>query len=206
MGPHSHVVTAARPDERRSAMTGPTNKDEWRRHIRATSVPIPADVATAVQTYLLELLADIPGLVLFYRSMPGEIDLEPVADQLGWQRMVVTRTPDEGPLTIHPAIGAMEQHRYGFAQPVDDAMVIEPHHVSATLVPAMAFDRTGARLGHGRGYYDELLARIPADRPRVGVTTEQFFVDQIPTEPHDIPMTHVVTETGITDFIPDDGW
>ena len=50
MGPHSHVVTAARPDERRSAMTGPTNKDEWRRHIRATSVPIPADVATAVQT------------------------------------------------------------------------------------------------------------------------------------------------------------
>ena len=64
MGPHSHVVTAARPDERRSAMTGPTNKDEWRRHIRATSVSIPADVATAVQTYLLELLADIPGLVL----------------------------------------------------------------------------------------------------------------------------------------------
>jgi 5-formyltetrahydrofolate cyclo-ligase len=175
-------------------------KKEWRAYLRATAKPVDAPTTAALVANVVKLVKGIPGLILFYRSMPGEAALEDAADELGWQRFATTRTPDEGPLTIHPAIGAMEQHRYGFAQPVDDAMDLPPHHISATLVPGMAFDQTGVRLGHGRGYYDELLSRIPSDRPRIGITVDRLLFDALPSEPHDIPMTHIVTESRIIEL------
>ena len=154
-----------------------------------------------MQANLLRALADVKGLILIYRHMPGEVPLEQVADELGWTRCCVTRTPDEGPLTIHPAVGPMERHRYGFAQPVDGALELPPHHLSAVVVPGFAFDRLGNRLGHGGGYYDELLERLPADRPRIGVTLSEFLFDELPVEPHDISMTHLVTEHDIVELI-----
>ena len=178
-----------------SDSSAPTTKAEWRRHVRnLRATPIDDADVTALHDNLVDLLDTIPGLLLFYRAMEGEVPLEPVADRIGWTRFAVTRTPDEGPLTIHPAIGAMERHRYGFAQPVEGALELPPHHLSAAIVPALAFDLSGTRLGHGAGYYDQLLATLPADRPRIGVTLHRFLYDRLPSEPHDVPMTHLVTD------------
>lgn len=182
-------------------MAEPTTKAAWRSHFKERRVEVDAAAAGALQANLIRVLRPIGGLLLFYRSMAGEVPLEPVADELGWARFCVTRTPDDGPLTIHPAVGAMEQHRYGFAQPVEGAMELPPHHLSAVVVPGVAFDRRGNRLGHGAGYYDELLSRVPADRPRIGVALEEFVVDELPVEPHDISMTHLVTEQDIAELI-----
>ena len=137
-------------------------------------------------------------MILFYRAMPNELSLDGLADALGWQRFAVTRTPSSGPLTLHPATGAMEQHRFGFPQPTADAFELQPRHISLALVPGVAFDRHGTRLGHGAGYYDELLARLPLDCPRVGVACRDLVFEQLPSEPHDIPMTHLATEDGVT--------
>ena len=139
------------------------------------------------------------SLILFYRAMANELSLDGLADAVGWQRFAVTRTPPDGPLTLHPAIGAMEQHRYGFPQPTADAFELQPRHISLALVPGVAFDRHGTRLGHGVGYYDELLARLPEDCPRVGVACRDIVFDQLPSEPHDVPMTHLATEDGVID-------
>ncbi len=143
-----------------------------------------------------------PGanLILFYRAMANELSLDRLADAVGWQRFAVTRTPPDGPLTLHPAIGAMEQHRYGFAQPTADAFELQTRHISLALVPGVAFDRHGTRLGHGVGYFDELLARLPEDCPRVGVACRDIVFDQLPSEPHDVPMTHLATEDGVVDL------
>lgn len=142
------------------------------------------------------------GLILFYRAMADELSLNGLADGLGWQRFAVTRTPDAGPLTLHPAIGAMEQHRYGFPQPTADAFELQPRHISLALVPGVAFDRHGTRLGHGVGYFDELLSRLPDDCPRVGVAPSELVFDRLPWEPHDVPMTHLATEDGVVAVIP----
>ncbi len=141
----------------------------------------------------------LPGanLILFYRAMPNELSLDSLADAVGWQRFAVTRTPPDGPLTLHPAIGAMEQHRYGFPQPTADAFELQPRHISLGLVPGVAFDRHGTRLGHGVGYFDELLARLPENCPRVGVACRYLVFDQLPSESHDVPMTHLATEDGV---------
>ena len=136
-------------------------------------------------------------LILFYRAMADELSLDGLADGLGWQRFAVTRTPPTGPLTLHPAIGAMERHRYGFPQPTAEAFELQPRHISLALVPGVAFDRHGTRLGHGVGYFDELLARLPDDCPRVGVAPSELVFDRLPSESHDVPMTHIATEEGV---------
>ena len=141
-------------------------------------------------------------LILFYRAMADELSLDGLADGLGWQRFAVTRTPGTGPLTLHPAIGAMEQHRYGFPQPTADAFELQPRHISLALVPGVAFDRLGTRLGHGVGYFDELLSRLPDDCPRVGVAPDELVFDRLPSEPHDVPMTHLATEDGVVAVKP----
>ena len=144
-------------------------------------------------------------LILFYRAMPNELSLDSLADAVGWQRFAVTRTPPDGPLTLHPAIGAMEQHRYGFPQPTADAFELQPRHISLALVPGVAFDRRGTRLGHGVGYFDELLARLPDDCPRIGVALSDLVFDRLPSESHDVPMTHLATQHGVVAVSPSEG-
>ncbi len=68
--------------------------------------------------------------------------------------------------------------------------------IAVVLVPGLAFDRLGTRLGHGAGYYDRLLARMPPGIPLVGVTGG-YVVAELPAEPHDIVMTHLVGPFGV---------
>ena len=142
------------------------------------------------------------NLILFYRAMPNELSLDDLADAVGWQRFAVTRTPPDGPLTLHPAIGAMEQHRYGFPQPIADAFELQPRRISLALVPGVAFDRHGTRLGHGAGYYDELLGRLPPDCLRIGIARRDLVFIRLPSEPHDVAMTYLATEDGVVALAP----
>ncbi len=59
------------------------------------------------------------------------------------------------------------------------------------LVLGLAFDRRGYRLGHGRGYFDRFLAGLAV--PSIGLAHPFQLVDRLPAEPHDVPMTVVVT-------------
>jgi 5-formyltetrahydrofolate cyclo-ligase len=67
------------------------------------------------------------------------------------------------------------------------------------VVPALAVDHRGARLGRGRGFYDRSLdGRNPQAR-LIAMVRDVEFVDELPVDPHDVPMTHVITpERGVT--------
>jgi 5-formyltetrahydrofolate cyclo-ligase len=65
------------------------------------------------------------------------------------------------------------------------------------LVPGIAFDRSGGRLGYGGGYYDRLLPVLPARAARVAGAFSAQIVDAVPSAPHDITMDTVVTEAGV---------
>jgi len=65
--------------------------------------------------------------------------------------------------------------------------------VRTVLVPALAVDRRGVRLGRGAGFYDRSLAfRDPVAR-LIAVVRDDELVDALPVEPHDVPMTHALT-------------
>lgn len=134
------------------------------------------------------------GYLLTYRPMAGEIDLDSLLDEYP---CAVTRTWPQGRLTVHRADVDMERHRWGYLQPVADAPELSLAEIGAVLVPGVLFDRFGGRLGHGAGYYDRLLPRLPQGIALIGVVTEDRLVDRVPTDAHDVRMTHLATERGV---------
>ncbi len=138
-----------------------------------------------------------PGWIVLFDAMAGEPDLASLLEADLGRDFALTRTPDEGRvLSVHPVRAPREVHRFGYSQPVADAPIVADGDIAAVCVPALAFDRHGGRLGFGAGFYDRFLARLAPGVVRIGVTNG-FIVDRIPSEPHDIPMTHLAGEFGV---------
>lgn len=137
-----------------------------------------------------------PHSVMTYLALPGEIDLGRLPADRPHISWVVSRTPDTGWLTTHPLGARRERHPFGFEQPVADAAQVRLDEVDVVLVPGLAFDPHGMRLGRGKGYYDELLGRCRPDATAVGITLERRVFDRIPSEPHDRRVDWLVTEIG----------
>lgn len=168
----------------------------WARSVRAERDWAP--LGRAVRGELRSLVgATAPTTVLAYRAMPHEIDVAPMVDEFRRHAWATTRTPDGGWLTLHPWHTRRERHRLGFEQPVASAPVVDPSSIGLVLVPGLAFDVLGTRLGHGRGYYDELLSRLSPTTVLVGVGIDAVVVDQLPVESHDVRLTHILTESGL---------
>lgn len=74
---------------------------------------------------------------------------------------------------------------------------VEPGELDLLAVPGVAFDRFGGRVGHGRGYFDRLLRHIRPDAFSAGLAFECQLFDQVPMEPHDVPLDAVVTEDAV---------
>jgi 5-formyltetrahydrofolate cyclo-ligase len=87
---------------------------------------------------------------------------------------------------------------FGILEPAQTLPIVDPSLVDLWLVPGVCFDVRGNRLGHGAGHYDRALAGVRA--PRVGVAWSWQIVDHLPAEPHDVPMTAIVTEHGWVDL------
>jgi 5-formyltetrahydrofolate cyclo-ligase len=82
----------------------------------------------------------------------------------------------------------------GIPEPRASCSEVALDRVDWVLVPGVAFDATGARLGYGGGYYDRLLPLVPASAPRVAGAFALQVVDVVPTAPHDIRVDCIVTE------------
>ena len=92
---------------------------------------------------------------------------------------------------------------WGIREPIPERCpVSDPGIVDFALIPGVAFDRKGGRLGYGGGFYDRLLASLPDGPPLVSGAFEVQVVDEVPVGPHDAPVHAVVTEEGI---YPQDG-
>lgn len=173
------------------------SKVELRRRARDVAPPSPGEEELVVAG-LAEWLRGVPGTaVLTYLPLPGEIDVTPLASLVPGRAWYVTRTPPEGWLTVHRLDGARERHPFGFEQPAAGAPEVSPEVLDVALLPGLAFDRSGIRLGHGKGYYDELCSRLRPDALTVGVTVERRIVEAIPSEPYDRPVRFLATETGV---------
>ncbi|NND84785.1 MAG: hypothetical protein HKN46_06505 [Acidimicrobiia bacterium] len=155
----------------------------------AETMPDDPGAASAVIVDRLEAVVGPSDRVLTFSHLPDEPDLSGFLRP----RMLLTRTPEEGWLSIHRVDGPLERHRWGFLQPGAGAEEVDPDDVQVVLVPGVAFGEDGYRIGHGRGYYDELLHRIPL-AVRIGVTWECRVLPSLPVEAHDVRMHGIVSE------------
>jgi 5-formyltetrahydrofolate cyclo-ligase len=71
---------------------------------------------------------------------------------------------------------------------------LDVSQIDLFIVPGVAFDRSGGRLGHGKGYYDRLLAKAQPGTPKIAFAFERQVVDQVPMTTDDVLVDYVITE------------
>ena len=108
--------------------------------------------------------------------------------------LTFTDAPDDTPSMTHRRFegpAAMRSNRWGIPEPVGTEAV-SPGTLDVVIVPALGADRNGRRIGYGKGFYDAFLRGLSI--PRIGLVFHDGLVDAVPAEPHDVPLTAVVTE------------
>jgi 5,10-methenyltetrahydrofolate synthetase len=161
-----------------------------------------AALSANLEQHLAALLLPLaPQTLAFCAPMRGEFDARPLASRLlerGWQAAMPVVTAVAAPMSFHAwtPSAAMSSDRYGIPIPADGAAV-KPDIV---LLPLLAFDAQGFRLGYGGGYFDRTLAAMVPRPQAIGVGFEVGRVADIRPEAHDIGLDAVVTETGLLRF------
>lgn len=186
--------TAVNPDALRATL---------RRERIAARMALPAaahrSASVAIRHHLTELLLPLrAGTIAFCMPIRAEVDCRPLVEHLialGWQAaMPVVRetaaplefrgwTPD-APMTVDP---------YGIPIPAAGRQA----HPDVILLPLVAFDAAGYRLGYGGGYFDRTLAVMQPRPLAVGVGFDLGAIEDIRPERHDVPLDRIVTESGI---------
>lgn len=92
----------------------------------------------------------------------------------------------------------LESGAYGILEPKPEFIrEVDPLLIDLVLVPGVAFDKKGFRIGYGAGYYDRFLERVRADIPKVALAFELQMVEDAHPDAHDFPVEYIVTEAGV---------
>ena len=173
------------------------DKDQFSRKIVETALSL-AEVQAA-RTLLFYV--DVRDEVRTRHALPDALSSD--------RRIIVPWCGDAGELKLFHLedLSELEAGRYGILEPRPELCErpgkrLPPGELDAVLVPGVAFDKTGSRLGHGKGYYDRLLNRIRPDCSLIGLAFECQLFETIPMSEHDVRMDLVVTEqSGTSDHI-----
>ena len=136
--------------------------------------------------------------ILTYMPMRAEVDLTPLLARFPSKRWVLPRIiPEENHrMVFHPYDPArLVIHPFGMAEPAADSPQIGADGIELVLVPGLAYDKSGWRLGYGGGYFDRFLSNFAG--VSAGVVFEALLFDSLPRAEHDVPVNWIATERGI---------
>ncbi len=146
----------------------------------AHSIMIFMDFRKEVKTRpIIEYLWKLDKEVVIPRVKPGDAILE----------LCVINSFDDMAISPMGILEPKENHTH-FAAPED---------IDFVFMPGVAFTKGGKRLGYGGGYYDQLLLRMKPSVPKIALAFELQIVDTLPTEPHDIIIDGILTESRFVD-------
>jgi 5-formyltetrahydrofolate cyclo-ligase len=160
------------------------SRDEAMLVDRFPSLPGFAEASTVLiyVTAFPEEIATRPMLTLAHQR--GKVVLCPRVDRAE-RRLRLFRVDDPG--------RDLEPGMLGIPEPRPTCPEVEPEAVDWILVPGLAFDARGYRLGRGAGHYDRLLPRLRPEVSRWALILDCQWVKELPIEPHDIPVDGVVS-------------
>lgn len=127
------------------------------------------------------------GLRVAYPCMLSAIDAAACGQRM-CMRAVAADDASAAPFIAHPT-------RAFAATDIDSSRfpIVPAAELDMVVVPLVAFDRTGARLGYGGGCYDRYLPTLSATCQVVGIAFDEQRVDHVPTDAHDLPLSHIVS-------------
>ena len=139
--------------------------------------------------------------VLVYLSKEGEVGTDHMlgrAFELGKHVCVPVVDRENGELRISELSGPETRFRlgaFGVREPEEqDLNFVPPDKIDLVVVPGLAFDRQGGRIGYGKGYYDRLLICLGAHVPRIALAFDFQVLDTVPQNETDIRVDVVITE------------
>lgn len=179
-------------------------KAELRKRMRAVRNTAPASACEERSAQIRARLAQVPAfrdaraVALFWPiEERHEVDLRPVDAALRARGVAVAYPaidPDTREMTFRlvddPA--KLEEQGMGFREPPASAPVVTA--LDAIVVPALALDPAGHRIGYGAGFYDQALSRMPASAVTIAVAYDYQLVAEVPFEDHDVRMHWIVTD------------
>lgn len=176
-------------------------KQELRRQIRAAKKAVPFCEKLTRSASIMQQVETSPqfvqaNTVLLYWSMDDEVQTHDFVNRWYKDKTLLLPCVDGDELRLRRYTGpecmtAGEQ--FGIGEPTGPEFS-DTDSIDIIIVPGVAFDLQGNRLGRGRGFYDRLLKTTP-NAIKIGVAFDFQVVDQVPTEPLDVPMNLIISET-----------
>ncbi len=173
-------------------------KRQLRQSIRATKASYSRAELEALSVSVLQRLEQHHRFaeartVLLYHSLPDEVDTHGFIDRWCGQKEIVLPTVVGDDLELHRYTGpdCLTLGSYGILEPSGE-LFTDFDRITLAVIPGMAFDQQGNRLGRGKGYYDRLLPRLPRTYKLGLCFPFQFLTEEIPHEPHDCRMDEVL--------------
>ena len=139
--------------------------------------------------------------VMLYLSMRSEVETTGLLEELlnsGKQvcaPVVDTERLELIPRQIQNLKTELVRHSYGMLEPNETCPIFPTEHLQLIVVPGIAFDRNGYRLGYGKGFYDRFLTKC-SYAVAVGLAYEIQLVENTFPQTWDVPVQHIFTETG----------
>ena len=180
------------------------SKAVWRQHMQQQRRLAAAQHASPLS---INHLNDLPAwgaarVVASYQAINDELDLSRVDREARAANKAVAYPAIVGPGLIEFRLWhegePLVEGDMGVREPGPKAQVVPLHAIDFFLVPLLACDQQGYRLGYGGGYYDRALASAAGFRCGVGFSHQ--LVEQLPAEPHDQALHAFLSEQGVTTF------
>ena len=137
--------------------------------------------------------------ILFFAPLPMELNVWPLlADAIGNGKTVslprfVAESGQYEACRVEDPTRDVQPGRFGIREPIPLCPVVPLNRLDFILVPGVAFDLHGRRLGRGKGFYDQLLAEVRGTT--CGVAFDEQIVREVPVEPHDVVLNCILTPT-----------
>ena len=179
-------------------------KEVLRRETERRRKTLPPEFAAEASRRIVERLRLLESFraadcVALYLALPGEVDLDPLIPVCRDAGKTIAVPVFDSARRIYlmarldPDVPPVEK-RFGIREPAHPAP-LPLDAIDLMLVPGVAFDRTGGRLGRGGGYYDRLMKGFAGSA--IGIAFEVQLVERVPRAPHDRSVERVLTESGV---------
>lgn len=137
--------------------------------------------------------------ICLYYPLGKEVNLLPLASAaLALRKQTAFPRVNDSELEFYQVqtLSEFVQGTFGVMEPVSSEKISAEHGL--VLVPGLAFDTEGGRMGYGKGYYDRYFARYP-ECCKIGICYEMQLISKVPCDQHDVRMDGVATEQGLHD-------
>lgn len=167
------------------------NKDELSRQIVARFKALPEYERAATVMYYIDVRSEVRTRHDLAEAIRGNKRIVVPYCVEGFLRLFLLEDMEELAVGMYKILEPKIELREVKEKKVD------PKELDLVMVPGVAFDRGGGRMGHGKGYYDKLLEHVRPDAPLVALAFECQIFDEVPVAPHDILMDKIVTEKAV---------